>query len=198
MSHCFVKDLFYFSRLFGPTNISVLSQLGRFMALFKAIWKQWLSMFCPKLPPNERQRDPNDTPETPRWNRKGDKLSPMTPQRRANGPPTATNGAPMAVQRHPRQPKGLQRPPKTGRKSPMKPKTWKNAIVASFRMQYYTERRSKPKIQEFAIVAPSRLQHYGSATNFDVPSAGTPAQMPTQWKIAIVALILMYQAAFQI
>ena len=78
---------------------------------------------------------PND-PESVQWTPTGDEWSPMTLQRRPNGPPKVTNGAPMAVQRHPRQPKGPQRPPKTGQKSPMKPKTQKNAIMASFRIQY--------------------------------------------------------------
>ena len=62
--------------------------------------------------------EPKDAPEAPQWIPIGDKWGP--------------NG----VQRHPRQPKGPQRPAETGQKSPMKLKTQKIAIMASFRNQY--------------------------------------------------------------
>ena len=101
--------------------------------LYKKTQKKQYPLEAFKLSSNEKL---GPKLESNHWTPHGDKWSSTTLQRRPNGPPQVTNRAPMAVQRHPRQPKCPQRPPRTGQKSPMKPKTQKITRMASFRCQY--------------------------------------------------------------
>jgi len=132
------ESVFFFSSPFGPTDHGSNSQLVFFCVFL--LHKKWFCLNGVNMRIWSHSGSPKAT-NGPSKATNGTLMDPQrrqmeTPQRCPIGTPKETNRAPIAVQRHPRQPKGSQRSPNTGHKSQMKPRTQKIALMASFSSQY--------------------------------------------------------------